>query len=361
VSHLIGNFENLTPEQADELRRRIASEGLPITLEKKPMSHPSHRRTRLRLMLEKIDDAFGTTVEKAETLSPEDRREYEVRRNTAMYVYSHDLTEEEARAAAVRHVDWAARLETEEGRAAETTRVPWKTAGDSAAVARTLGAQAAITIETWPLGIIVRAPGGAPLDTLSMATEYAKKRYRLRNGEEDRLDMDTGLASAFGALFVIGLRDDLVEWRRKVEAMLPPTLEGWLAGTDIGKSSRVIALTLLGRPVETALPYDDADFGRCFRLVTRFGLESRLPEVAAAHPAWAPLVEAWAELVSLYEVLLDLRSAIDLRSAKVPEPVKGKRAAKAKAEADVKALDERRKVAYDAFRDRLRELRGGGW
>ena len=55
-------------------------------------------------------------------------------------------------------------------------------------------------------------------------------------------------------------------------------------------------------PFGPDVPYDESDFGRCYRLLQHFpAWRARLPEVAAAHPIWGPMVEAWDELTALYE------------------------------------------------------------
>lgn len=89
------------------------------------------------------------------------------------------------------------------------------------------------------------------------------------------------------------------------------TPEQWLAGPDNGISSRTIYGALHssggyhrwpGGEVSTSVPLDPGDFGRCYRLLKLFpAWRARLPEVAAMHPEWRGLVEAWDELTALYE------------------------------------------------------------
>ncbi|MGB8480705.1 MAG: hypothetical protein WCE63_18005 [Acidobacteriaceae bacterium] len=59
---------------------------------------------------------------------------------------------------------------------------------------------------------------------------------------------------------------------------------------------------MMDLPIERAdVPYDPADFGRCYRLLQLFpAWKPRLDEVAARYPAWRPLVREWSALESLY-------------------------------------------------------------
>ena len=93
----------------------------------------------------------------------------------------------------------------------------------------------------------------------------------------------------------------------KVGEFPKPTNEGdpiaWLTNGDTGTSSLTIWSVLMNRPVPRSadVPHDPADFGRCHRLLLVMpSWRARLPEVAAKHPEWAPLVEAWDELTALY-------------------------------------------------------------
>ena len=90
--------------------------------------------------------------------------------------------------------------------------------------------------------------------------------------------------------------------------------EAWLTNGDTGISSETIWYMLTGRGRPPAqrfdVPHDPADFGRCYRLLRVMpAWRARLPEVAAAFPAWSPLVEAWDELTALYEQELPTRTA----------------------------------------------------
>lgn len=78
----------------------------------------------------------------------------------------------------------------------------------------------------------------------------------------------------------------------------------WLRTHDTGTSSETIWTTLTGWPVRACgIPYDPSDFGRCVRLLDhmeRWGWRQRLEEVAAAFPAWGPIVANWDVLEAVY-------------------------------------------------------------
>jgi hypothetical protein len=80
----------------------------------------------------------------------------------------------------------------------------------------------------------------------------------------------------------------------------------WLLSGDIGVSSKTILSVMTGSKMISTfgpdIPYDNGDFGRCYRLLQAFPeWRARLPEVAAQYPEWGPMVDAWDELTRLYE------------------------------------------------------------
>lgn len=80
----------------------------------------------------------------------------------------------------------------------------------------------------------------------------------------------------------------------------------WASAGDAGTSSKTIVQELTGAKVLNGrsgdAPHDGADFGRCYRMLKQFPeLRARLPEMKRVNPAWAHLVDAWAELEKLYE------------------------------------------------------------
>ncbi len=83
----------------------------------------------------------------------------------------------------------------------------------------------------------------------------------------------------------------------------------WERGLFVGSSSGTIFAVLQGHPPLGfardrlgALPQDPADFQRCHRLLLVVpAWRSRLGEVAAKYPRWAPLVAAWDELTAMLQ------------------------------------------------------------
>ena len=94
----------------------------------------------------------------------------------------------------------------------------------------------------------------------------------------------------------------------------------WIDVDYLGVSGRTIARILTGsarldleRP-----PGDRDDLGRCVRLLDAaeaagHNWRSRLDEVAAVHPEWAPIVAAWADLEAAYARDLEAREAWRVR------------------------------------------------
>jgi len=82
-------------------------------------------------------------------------------------------------------------------------------------------------------------------------------------------------------------------------------LREWLTSGDTGVSSQIIFSVMSGSKWIIKdwrnWPHDNADFGRCYRLLERFPeWRDRLKEVFVAFPAWGPMVYAWPELEALY-------------------------------------------------------------
>lgn len=87
---------------------------------------------------------------------------------------------------------------------------------------------------------------------------------------------------------------------------LPDWLAKWWRDYDTGVSSMTIASVLsssihLTQTQRLDAPHDPADVGRCVRLLDLAcangeNWRARMGEVAAACPAWAPLVPRWGEI-----------------------------------------------------------------
>jgi len=79
-----------------------------------------------------------------------------------------------------------------------------------------------------------------------------------------------------------------------------PTTPGeWIASRDVGVSSATIWSVMTGKPSPLErynTPMDEADFGRCDRLLALFPeWRTRLHEVAEKFPAWRSVVTRWEE------------------------------------------------------------------
>lgn len=83
----------------------------------------------------------------------------------------------------------------------------------------------------------------------------------------------------------------------------------WLAGRDTGTSSKTIFAAATGIRMDRHdldIPYDPDDFGRCYRLVRLFPRMRPTEPIIRRHllhicPAWAPFIDAWDQMVELWE------------------------------------------------------------
>jgi len=113
--------------------------------------------------------------------------------------------------------------------------------------------------------------------------------------------------------FAFGTKNETSVWRAEIEAECERSRLSWFFGTDVGTSSSAIfgvladgekerqsAGTLAKEFGDGHTPQDADDFGRCLRVVERFGWRDRLPEVAAAYPdtAWTAIVARWDDLAA---------------------------------------------------------------
>ena len=156
-------------------------------------------------------------------------------------------------------------------------------------------------VERHKYGMLIksaRASGGVPLECLREVLSMAPKGAVL----------DTGIASAMGAIFAIGTERDCKCWRDQIEASNQHLNVGqrWLIGTDTGISSKTIyaALTGLGAvDLSPDIPHDPDDFGRCVRLVDLMGWGDRIEKVGEVFPKtrWPALAERWPELYALFK------------------------------------------------------------
>jgi len=82
----------------------------------------------------------------------------------------------------------------------------------------------------------------------------------------------------------------------------------WIIGYDTGISSKTIWAVMMGAlganpgPFDFDVPYDPADFGRCYRLLQMFPeWKNRLNEVVTRFPKWGPMIREWDKMTRLYE------------------------------------------------------------
>ena len=81
----------------------------------------------------------------------------------------------------------------------------------------------------------------------------------------------------------------------------------WLFSEDTGVSSKTMCAAYLGiKPTMfTSVPYDSADFGRCYRFLKRFpnpkGVAEHIWYELRNNPVWAEIGKNWDKLVDLYE------------------------------------------------------------
>jgi hypothetical protein len=98
---------------------------------------------------------------------------------------------------------------------------------------------------------------------------------------------------------------DIHSWRpiEQGSASMMELAIQWYRGGDTGVSSETIFEVMTGVPVQRrGIPWDPADFGRCYRLLQVFpGWRARLQEVATLHAEWQPFVDNWAKMEELYE------------------------------------------------------------
>ena len=76
----------------------------------------------------------------------------------------------------------------------------------------------------------------------------------------------------------------------------------WIAGPDVGISSKTIWSALMGvTPDRSDIPSDTDDFSRCYKLLKRIPeWQERMPEVAQAYPKWQPLIARCDEMMNNY-------------------------------------------------------------
>jgi hypothetical protein len=107
------------------------------------------------------------------------------------------------------------------------------------------------------------------------------------------------------------MTDPLVKHLRTVAHYPWPRLTPlqWALGNDTGISSSTLIRIQFGLGPDPKwgpdIPYDAADFGRCYRMIKSVtGITNPVEAAANAFPFWRPMADAWPELTVLYEDLL---------------------------------------------------------
>ena len=81
-------------------------------------------------------------------------------------------------------------------------------------------------------------------------------------------------------------------------------LMNWITGDNTGLSSVTIWSALMGcQPSRPSIPYDEADFHRCWNLMRLCDKETKkigLEEVAKRHDIWKPYVREWDNLEQFF-------------------------------------------------------------
>lgn len=157
------------------------------------------------------------------------------------------------------------------------------------------------SIEVHEHGLLVRAPMGVPISALSGIANLAKSMGYTH--------LDAGIAEALNAHTAYVNEESGKQWRQEIEAGVKQEYGdgvcAWLAGTDTGASSKVLALKLafpMVPPQRKDHPYDPDDIGRCFRFLDRFpDLKRNLPLMKTVSPVWERLVDHWDELRALWD------------------------------------------------------------
>lgn len=96
---------------------------------------------------------------------------------------------------------------------------------------------------------------------------------------------------------------DIHSWAPVGAASTMERAVAWLRGGDTGSSSETILEVMTGIPVKKHdIPYDPADFGRCYRLLKQFPeWKPQLRKVAERFPIWTPFVDNWTTMEKIYE------------------------------------------------------------
>lgn len=153
------------------------------------------------------------------------------------------------------------------------------------------------TVITHEHGVILKCPYNQITidDWLKFSKAHAKKKSVLAVCLQRFYDAHTVIAHS---------PEHFKKWREEVDAECAKmdTHTGWIHGTDTGISSEALYRACRdGARFSGKTPRDADDFGRCIRMVRRFGYESKLPEIAKELPDWSPILNNWRVFELLYD------------------------------------------------------------
>ncbi|MEN6421298.1 MAG: hypothetical protein ABFD76_05065 [Smithella sp.] len=88
------------------------------------------------------------------------------------------------------------------------------------------------------------------------------------------------------------------------------TPQEWILSDDTGTSSKTIWAVMMGVVTKPGtkcknnrydIPYDPADFGRCYRLLSYFpDWRANIKKMGIIFPKWKPFADRWEEFEALY-------------------------------------------------------------
>jgi hypothetical protein len=139
-------------------------------------------------------------------------------------------------------------------------------------------------------------------DWIVMGGKPGETSYCIRCGEGLRLSLPQRVEIVTAALNAfVKIHSKCKAGNEYKESVTHPS--EWRAGRDTGTSSLTIYDAVTGnRSGRHDIPYDPADFGRCYRFLKLFpAFRDELHKTVKLCSRWKPFVEAWDELTALYE------------------------------------------------------------
>lgn len=164
----------------------------------------------------------------------------------------------------------------------------------------------------WLLVSPSRLKRGVPMTALSEMCELLPKGAVMHPGIAHHYSVTDRWLPGLHVVAAACAQKDVEKWEAAINSWIKLAFLSaewkWWIGLDVGLSSAAIFSVLASCGGSDALefskgavPADAADFGRCLRLVERFGWRNRLDEVAKRFPngKWPAVVARWDELCAL--------------------------------------------------------------